>query len=55
MPPSARVYVVQGVKIRLEVLQDICDGLPTPMSTVINLVVRIVILTEVRQEKTATS
>lgn len=43
----SKVYIVEGLKISLDVLQDISDVLPAPMKTVVSLVQRIIILTEV--------
>lgn len=50
---SSKVYIIEGLKISLDVLQDISDVLPAPMKTVVSLVQRIVIQTEVRRRRAA--
>lgn len=45
--PSTGTYLVEGLKISLNILQDCASDLPSPASSIINLVQRIVAAIEV--------
>lgn len=44
---SAGTYIVQGLKFSLDILQDFSLDLPPPVSSVVNIVLRVVTIVEV--------
>lgn len=48
MATPSREYIVRGLKISLDILQDISSDLPIPASSIVNLVERIIDIIEVR-------
>lgn len=45
--PSTKEYIVEGVKISINVLSDIADSLPAPASAIVNVVQRILDIIDV--------
>lgn len=48
-PVTTRVFVVEGLKISLDILQDISSDLPISASIILNLVQRVISIAEVRR------
>lgn len=43
-----KIFTLEGVKISLDVLEDISGILPAPVAVVVNLIKRVIVATEVR-------
>lgn len=48
MAPSSGTFVIEGVKLSIDMLKEISGDLPPPTSTVVGLVQQIIAIVEVR-------
>lgn len=45
---SAAIYIVESLKISLDILKDVSGDLPPPLSSIVNLAMRVIAVIEVR-------